>query len=140
MTAKLAPVAAISTAAARRSEERRNRVCRQCATAGEEDVSGTIGTELSAWIVDLFSCEVVNAAEFCCAAAPAAAAQLDPPERAVGRRWLAVAVSALVMGACAGQVVVPAAETLLAPIAGIAPSYGRKRSAQCPMRRRSCGA
>ena len=42
-------------------EARRNGVCRQCATAGEEDVSDTaIGTELSAWIVDLFSGEVVS--------------------------------------------------------------------------------
>ena len=77
-------------------EARRNSVCGQCATAGEEDVSGTaIGTELSAWIVDLFSGE---AADFGCAAAHAAAAQLDPLERAVRRRWLAAAASALVMG------------------------------------------
>jgi hypothetical protein len=111
-------------------EARRNSVCGQCATAGEEDVSGTaIGTELSAWIVDLFSGE---AADFGCAAAPAAAAQPDPLERAVGRRWLAAAASALVMGAYAAQVVVPAAETSLAPIAGIAPSYGPKTVSAVP--------
>src|ERR1700674_4400508 len=104
-------------------EARRNSVCGQGATPGEEDVPGTaIGTELSAWIVDLVSGEVVNAADFGCAAAPAAAAQPDPLERAVGRRWLAVAASALVMGAYAAQVVVSAAETSPAPIAGIAPS------------------
>jgi hypothetical protein len=114
-------------------EEPRNSVCGQSATAGEEDVSGTgIGTELSAWMVDLFSGEVVNAAEFCCAAAPAAAPQPDPPERAAGRRWLAVAASALVMGAYAAQVVVHAAETSPAPIAGIAPSYGPKTVSAVP--------
>ena len=111
-------------------EARRNSVCGQCATAGGEDVSGTaIGTELSAWIVDLFSGEV---ADFGCAAAHAAAAQPDPLERAVGRRWLAAAASALVMGAYASQVVVPAAETSLAPIAGIAPSYGPKSVSAVP--------
>jgi hypothetical protein len=51
-----------------------------------------IGNELRAWIVDLFSGE---AADFGCAAAHAAAAQLDPLERAVRRRWLAAAASAL---------------------------------------------
>jgi hypothetical protein len=60
---------------------------RQCATADEEDVSNTgIGTELSARIVDPFSAEVVNAADYGYAAAPGAAAHLDPPERAMGRR------------------------------------------------------
>jgi hypothetical protein len=49
---------------------------------------------------------------------------LDPPERTMGRRWLAVAGAALVTGASAAQVVVPAAETSPASIAGIAPSYG----------------
>jgi hypothetical protein len=83
-------------------------------------------------MVDLFSGEVVNAAEFCCAAAPAAAPQPDPPERAAGRRWLAVAASALVMGAYAAQVVVHAAETSPAPIAGIAPSYGPKTVSAVP--------
>jgi hypothetical protein len=59
---------------------------------GEEDVSGTaIGTELSAGIVAVFSGEVVNAADFGCAAT----AQPDSPERAMGWRWLAVAASAL---------------------------------------------
>ena len=88
-----------------------------------------IGNELSAWIVDLFSGE---AADFGCAAAHAAAAQLDPLERAVRRRWLAAAASALVIGAYAAQVVVPAAETSLAPIAGIAPSYGPKTVSAVP--------
>ena len=98
-------------------EARRNSVCGQCATAGEEDVSGTaIGTELSAWIVDLVSGEVVNTADFGWAAAPGAAAHPDPPERATGRRWLAVAATALVTANVA-QVVVPAAETSPAPIA-----------------------
>ena len=36
---------------------------------------------------------------------------LDPPERTMGRRWLAVAGAALVTGASAAQVVVPTAET-----------------------------
>ncbi len=48
------------------------------------------------------------------------------------RRWLAVAASALVMGAYAGQGVVPAAETSPAPIAGIAPSYGPKTVSAVP--------
>jgi sugar lactone lactonase YvrE len=111
-------------------EARRNSVCGQCATAGGEDVSGTaIGTELSAWIVDLCSGEV---ADFGCAAAHATAVQPDPLERAVGRRWLAAAASALVMGAYAAQVVVPAAENSLAPIVGIAPSYGPKTVSAVP--------
>ena len=43
-------------------EARRNSVCGQCATAGEEDVCSTaIGTKLSARIVDPFSGEAVNA-------------------------------------------------------------------------------
>ena len=115
-------------------EARRNSVCRQCATAGEEDVSNTaIGAELSARIVDPFPDEVVNAADYGCAAAPGAAAHPDPPERAMGRRWLAVAATALVT-AYVALVVVPAAETSPAPIAGIAPSYGPKNGqpgAQC---------
>jgi hypothetical protein len=55
-------------------------------------------------------CEVVNAANNGCAAAPGAAAHPDPPERAMGRRWLAVAATALVT-AYVALVVVPAAET-----------------------------
>src|SRR5947207_50634 len=44
---------------------RRNSVCGQCATAGEEDISNTaIGTELST--LDPFSAEVVNAADYGC--------------------------------------------------------------------------
>jgi hypothetical protein len=93
-------------------QARRNSVCGQCATAGEEDVSNTaIGTELSARIVDPFSAEVVNAAHYGCAAAPGAAAHPDPPERAMGRRWLAVATTAL-MTVYVALVAVPAAETL----------------------------
>ena len=68
--------------------EARRGVC-GCATpgtiaeGGEEDVSGTaIGTVLSAGIVDVFSDEVVNAADLGGDAAPAAWAQPDPPERA----------------------------------------------------------
>ena len=87
-----------------------------------------IGNELSAWIVDLCS----EVADFGCAAAHATAVQRDPLERAVGRRWLAAAASALVMGAYAAQVVVPAAETSLAPIAGLAPSYGPKTVSAVP--------
>ena len=75
--------------------EARRGVC-GCATpgtiaeGGEEDVSGTaIGTVLSAGIVDVFSDEVVNAADLGGDAAPAAWAQPDPPERAIGRCWLA---------------------------------------------------
>jgi hypothetical protein len=56
----------------------------------------------------------------------------DPPERAMGRRWLAVAAAALVTGAYAAQVVVSAAETSPAPIAGIAPSYGPKTVSAVP--------
>ena len=69
--------------------------------------------------------------DFGCAAAAAAAAQPDPPERAVRRRWLAVAASALVMAKVA-QVVVPAAETSPAPIAGTAPSNGPKSVSPVP--------
>jgi len=97
------------------------------------------GTELSAGIVDVFSGEVVNAADFGSVTAPAATAQPDLPERAMGRRWLAVAATALVT-AYVAQVVVPAAETSPAPIAGIAPSYGPKTVSAVPNRRRSCGA
>jgi hypothetical protein len=62
---------------------------------------------------------------------------LDPPERTMGRRWLAVAGAALVTGASAAQVVVPAAETSPPSIAGIAPSYGPKTvSAAFPKIRR----
>ena len=113
-------------------------VCR-CATpgtiaeGGEEDVSGpAIGTVLSAGIVDVFSDEVVNAADLDADAAPAAWAKPDPPGRAIGRFWLAVAAAALVTGAYAAQVVVPAAETSPAPIAGIAPSYGPKTVSAVP--------
>ena len=92
------------------------------AEGGEEDVSGpAIGTVLSAGIVDVFS-----------DAAPAAWAQPDPPGRAIGCFWLAVAAAALVTGAYAAQVVVPAAETSPAPIAGIAPSYGPKTVSAVP--------
>ena len=97
------------------------------AEGGEEDVSGTaIGTVLSTGIVDVFSDEVVNAADLGADAAPGAWAQPDPPGRVMGRFWLAVAAAVLVTGAYAAQVVVPAAETSPAPIAGIAPSYGPK--------------
>jgi hypothetical protein len=107
---------------------RRNSVCGQCATAGEEDVSNTaIVTKLSVRIVDPFSGE----ADYGCAAAPGAAAHPDPPERAMGRRWLAVATTALVT-AYVALVVVPAAETSPAPIAGIAPSYGPKTVSAVP--------
>jgi hypothetical protein len=57
---------------------------------------------------------------------------LDPPERTMGRRWLAVAGAPLVAGASAAQVVVPAAETSPASIAGIAPSYGPKTVSAVP--------
>src|SRR6516165_195253 len=96
--------------------EARRGVC-GCATpgtiaeGGEEDVSGTaIGTVLSAEIVDVFSDEVVNAADLGGDAAPAAWAQPDPPERTIiGRCWLTVAAAALVTGAYAAQVAVPGA-------------------------------
>jgi autotransporter passenger strand-loop-strand repeat protein len=85
--------------------EARRGVC-GCATpgtiaeGGEEDVSGTaIGTVLSTGIVDVFSDEVVNAADLGADAAAATWAQPDPPERAIGRCWLAVAAAALVTGA-----------------------------------------
>ena len=71
----------------------------------------SIGTIPSAGIVDVFSGEVANAADLGGDAAPAAWAQPDPPKRAIGRRWLRVAAAALVAGAHAAQVVVPAAET-----------------------------
>ena len=54
------------------------------------------------------------------------------PERVIGRRWLAVAAMALVTGVYATQVVVPAADTSPAPIAGIAPSYGPKTVSAVP--------
>jgi len=54
------------------------------------------------------------------------------PERVIGRRWLAVAAVALVTGVYATQVVVPAADTSPAPIAGIAPSYGPKTVSAVP--------
>jgi hypothetical protein len=118
--------------------EARRGVC-GCATpgtiaeGGEEDVSGTaIGTVLSAGIIDVFSDEVVNAADLGGDAAPATWAQPDPPGRTIGRFWLAVAAAALVTGAYAAQVVVPAAETSPAPIAGIAPSYGPKTVSTVP--------
>jgi hypothetical protein len=65
------------------------------------------------------------------AAAHARTARSDPPERAIGRRWLAAAATALV-AAYVAQTVVPAAETSPAPIAGIAPSYGRKTVSAVP--------
>jgi hypothetical protein len=49
----------------------------------------------------------------------------------MGRRWLAAVVAALVMAKVA-QVVVPAAETSPAPIAGTAPSYGPKSVSPVP--------
>ena len=119
--------------------EARRGVC-GCATpgtiaeGGEEDVSGTaIGTVLSAGIVDVFSDEVVNAADLGGDAAPAAWAQPDPPEGTIiGRCWLTVAAAALVTGAYAAQVAVPGAETSPVPIAGIAPSYGPKTVSAVP--------
>src|ERR1700740_1723012 len=53
----------------------------------------------------IFSGGMVNAADFGCAAAAAATAQPDPPEQAMGRRWLAVAATALAAVAYAVQVV-----------------------------------
>src|ERR1700719_4512618 len=50
----------------------------------------------------------------------------------MGRRWLAVAAAALVTGVCVAQIVVPAADTSPAPIAGIAPSYGPKTVSAVP--------
>jgi sugar lactone lactonase YvrE len=50
----------------------------------------------------------------------------------MGRRWLAVVAAALVTGAYAAQVGVPAAETSPAPILGIAPSYGPKSVSAVP--------
>src|SRR5215467_10195602 len=58
-------------------------------------------------------------------------AQRDPPERVMGRRWLAVAAAALVTGVYTAQIV-PAADTSPAPIAGIAPSYGPKTVSAVP--------
>ena len=102
-------------------------------SGSEEDLSGTaIATELSAGIVDVFSGEMVNAADFGCAVALAATTQPDPPERAMRRRWWTVAAAALVTAAYAGWVVVLAAETSPAPIAGIAPSYGPKTISSVP--------
>jgi hypothetical protein len=75
---------------------------------------------------------VANAADLGGDVAPAAWTQPDLPERAIGRRWLAVATGTLVTGAYAAQVVGPAAETLPAPIAGIAPSYGPKTASAVP--------
>jgi hypothetical protein len=92
----------------------------------------SIGTILSAGIADVFSGEVASAVDLGGGAAPAAWAQPDPPKRAIGRRWLGVAAAALVTGAYAAQVVVPAAETSPAPIVGIAPSYGPKTVSAVP--------
>src|SRR5437764_12072634 len=93
---------------------------------GEEDVSGTaIGTVLSAGIVDVFSDEVVNAADLGGAA--------DPPERAIGRCWLAVTAAALVTGAYAAPVVIPAAEISPVPTAGIATSSCPKTVSAVPI-------
>jgi hypothetical protein len=50
---------------------------------------------------DVFSDEVVNAADLGGNAAPATWAQPDPPGRTIGRFWLAVAAAALVTGAYA---------------------------------------
>jgi len=83
-------------------------------------------------ILDVISGKVVNAADLGGDAAPAAWTQPDPPERAMGRRWLAVAAAALVTGAYAAQPVVRAAEPSPAPIAGIAPSYGPKTVSAVP--------
>jgi hypothetical protein len=49
----------------------------------------------------------------------------------MGRRWLAFVATALVTAHVA-PVVVPAAETSFAPIAGIAPSYGPKTVSTVP--------
>ncbi len=49
----------------------------------------------------------------------------------MGRRWMAVAATAMVT-AYVAQVIVPAAETSPAPIAGIAPSYGPKTVSAVP--------
>ena len=67
---------------------RRNSVCGQCATAGEEDISNTaIGTELST--LDPFSAEVVNAADYGCAAALARRlTPIRPSRRWGGTGWL----------------------------------------------------
>jgi hypothetical protein len=51
---------------------------------------------------------------------------------ALGRRWLAAAATALMMGAYATQAVAPAAEISPAPIAGIAPSYGPRTVSAVP--------
>src|SRR5580704_16412034 len=48
------------------------------------------------------------------------------------RCWLTFAAAALVTGAYAAQVAVPAAETSPAPISGIAPSYGPKTVSAVP--------
>src|SRR5438445_4519707 len=53
-------------------------------------------------------------------------------DKVMGRRWLAVVAAALVTGAYAAQVVVPAAELSPASIAGIAPSYGPKTVSAVP--------
>jgi hypothetical protein len=74
----------------------------------------------------------VNAADLSGAVAPAAWAQPDPPERAIGRCWLAVTAAALVTGAYAAPVVIPAGEISPVPIAGIAPSYGPKTVSAVP--------
>jgi hypothetical protein len=52
--------------------------------------------------------------------------------RTMGRHRLAVPAAALVTGVYAAQVVVAAAETSPAPIAGIAPSYGPKTVSAVP--------
>jgi hypothetical protein len=52
--------------------------------------------------------------------------------RQIRRCWLTFAAAALVTGAYAAQVAVPAAETSPAPISGIAPSYGPKTVSAVP--------
>jgi hypothetical protein len=81
--------------------------------------------------VDVFSDEAVNAA------GPLVTLRRQrgsarSARAGYGRRWLAVAAAALVTGVYAAQVVVPAADTSPAPIAGIAPSYGPKTVSAMP--------
>jgi hypothetical protein len=81
--------------------------------------------------VDVFSDEAVNAA------GPLVTLRRQrgsarSARAGYGRRWLAVAAAALVTGVYAAQVVVPAADTSPAPIAGIAPSYGPKTVSAVP--------
>ena len=74
----------------------------------------------------------MNAADLGALAAPAPWPRPDPPERAIGRCWLAVTAAVLVTGAYAAPVVISAAEISPVPIAGIAPSYGPKTVSAVP--------